>query len=186
MFEQQKFYDTMLTANDLGSALGAAMLRDVLLPQLIGEDNTMLYWGGKKLARQFVLAKDELIAPFFAQVGWGKLVRTKAKRNQQMFELSGAEVHVRLNNSTKPDFLLEAGFLAETIQAQLGFVTEAIVAKTDAKKGVVTLLVQVDTKDPIDLAPTNAPTPLSLSFPQTANFDATADTDALADDDHQN
>ncbi len=47
------------------------------------------------------------------------------------------------------EFLIEAGFLAETIQNQLGFVTEAIIDKKT--HGTVTILVQVDTKDPLDL-----------------------------------
>gem|GEM_PF-5556032 len=38
--------------------------------------------------------------------------------------------------------MLEAGFLAETIQNQIGHLTEALISST--KKNVVTIIVQVD------------------------------------------
>ncbi|WP_334115788.1 DUF2507 domain-containing protein, partial [Ligilactobacillus sp.] len=96
------------------------------------------------------LAKDEDLPIFFEQAEWGTLKRTKAKHDNQHFELSGKPVVLRKQLNPKADFLLEAGFLAETIQLQLGFVTEAIIEKqTD---DTVTFLVQVDSKDPIDFA----------------------------------
>lgn len=162
MLDQQKFYDATLGANAAGTLLGASLLRDVLLPQMIGEDKAILYWGGKKLARQFVLAKDEDIAPFFLQAGWGQLTRVKAKRNQQEFHLEGEVISNRMKSGATPDFVLEAGFLAETIQNQLGFTAEAVVTKTDERKGIVTILVQLDHKDPIDIDANAATTPLTL------------------------
>ena len=87
---------------------------------------------------------------YFEQAEWGTLKRTKAKHDNQYFELSGEPVALRMQLNPKADFLLEAGFLAETIQLQLGFVTEAIIEKQTSN--TVTFLIQVDSKDPIDFA----------------------------------
>lgn len=153
---QENFYDLALSQDKLD----VTILRDVLLPELLGRDNNILYWAGKRLARLFPLAKDEDLPVFFAQAGFGTLKRTKAKRNNQYFELSGPEVILRQQLNSNADFLLEAGFLAETIQNQLGFITEAIVDKKTAN--TVNFLIQVDTKDPLDLDETPEMSPLVL------------------------
>ena len=80
---------------------------------------------------------------------WGHLKRVKAKKEQQYFELTGQIVETRQKLNSACEFLIEAGFLAETIQNQLGFITEAIIDKKT--HDTITLLVQVDTKDPLDL-----------------------------------
>ncbi len=141
---QENFYD-IASAKDRFSV---ELLRDALLPELLGKDDNILYWAGKRLARIFPLAKDEDIPVFFEQAGWGTLRRTKAKRSSQYFELSGEPVDLRRQLNSAADFLLEAGFLAETVQLQLGFVTEAIIEKQT--KDAVVILVQVDLKDPVD------------------------------------
>ena len=48
-----KFYSTAVEHNNLGTTLGSSILRDALLPDLVGTDNTILYWAGKRLARNF-------------------------------------------------------------------------------------------------------------------------------------
>ena len=96
----------------------------------------------KKIAREFVLTKDEEIAVFFKEAGWGNLERIKSKRNTQTFELSGPIIETRQKVDKSANYLLEAGFLAETIQNQIGHLTEALISST--KKNVVTIIVQVD------------------------------------------
>ena len=119
---QENFYNIASSKGKFSSEL----LRDALLPELLGKENNILYWSGKRLARIFPLAKDEDLPIFFEQAEW------------------------RMQLNPKADFLLEAGFLAETIQLQLGFVTEAIIEKQTSN--TVTFLIQVDSKDPIDFA----------------------------------
>lgn len=118
------------------------LLRDELIPALIGKDGNILYWAGKKIAREFVLAKDEELPVFFEEAGWGKLTRVKSKRDTQIFELSGPTIETRQKVAESPNYLLEAGFLAETIQNQLGHLAEALISGT--KKNVVTITVKID------------------------------------------
>ncbi|HJE96841.1 MAG TPA: YslB family protein [Ligilactobacillus acidipiscis] len=118
------------------------LLRDELIPALVGKDGNILYWAGKKIAREFVLTKDEEIAVFFKEAGWGNLERIKSKRNTQTFELSGPIIETRQKVDKSANYLLEAGFLAETIQNQIGHLAEALISST--KKNVVTIIVQVD------------------------------------------
>ena len=149
---QENFYNIASSKGKFSSEL----LRDALLPELLGKENNILYWSGKRLARIFPLAKDEDLPIFFEQAEWGTLKRTN-------FELSGEPVALRMQLNPKADFLLEAGFLAETIQLQLGFVTEAIIEKQTSN--TVTFLIQVDSKDPIDFADyeQEAASPLQLN-----------------------
>ena len=142
---QDNFYELASSQNQLS----ATLIRDALIPDILGKDNNILYWAGRRLARLFPLAKDEELPIFFEQANWGHLKRAKAKKEQQYFELTGQIVETRQKLNSACEFLIEAGFLAETIQNQLGFVTEAIIDKKT--HGTVTILVQVDTKDPLDL-----------------------------------
>ena len=142
---QDNFYELASSQDQLG----ATLIRDALIPDILGKDNNILYWAGRRLARLFPLAKDEELPIFFEQANWGKLERVKAKKEQQYFELTGQIVETRQKLNSACEFLIEAGFLAETIQNKLGFVTEAIIDKKT--HGTVTILVQVDTKDPLDL-----------------------------------
>ncbi|GEN48443.1 YslB family protein [Ligilactobacillus pobuzihii] len=134
----KKFFDISASTQNFSTTL----LRDDLIPALTGKDGNILYWAGKKLARDFVLNKDEELSVFFDKAGWGELKRVKSQKSTQTFELSGPVIQTRLQLSNNANFLLEAGFLAETIQNQLGNLTEAIVTST--KKDIVTILVKID------------------------------------------
>lgn len=146
-----EFYSLAKGNNELGTTLGASILRDSLLPDLIGNDTTILYWAGKRIARNFPLAKDEDLPLFFKESNWGDLVRVKEKFGRQTFELSGPIVKLRKQLTNHPEFLLEAGFIAETIQNQSGFTSEASVDLDSSKSDTVFITVQVDQHDPIDL-----------------------------------
>lgn len=156
------FYDLSIVDNESTSALSLTILRDALIPELVGDTPNILYWTGKRLARKFPLAKDEDLPRFFHQVNWGTLQRTKGKTSQQIFTLSGKIVSTRLQINPQADFKLECGFLAETIQSQSGFMTEALVDNINAKKGLVTIIAQLDTKDPLDFELYEQPEPLTL------------------------
>lgn len=146
-----EFYSLAKENNELGTTLGASILRDSLLPDLIGNDTTILYWAGKRIARKFPLAKDEDLPFFFKEANWGNLERIKEKFGRQTFELSGSIVKMRKQLTNHPEFLLEAGFIAETIQNQSGFTSEASVDLDSSKSDSVFITVQVDQHDPIDL-----------------------------------
>ena len=134
-----KFYSTAVEHNNLGTTLGSSILRDALLPDLVGTDNTILYWAGKRLARNFPLAKDEDLPVFFEKANWGYLKRVKSKMNR------------RKKINSKCEFLLEAGFIAETIQNQSGFTSEAVIDTETSRGNSVFITVQVDQRDPVDL-----------------------------------
>ncbi|KRN89025.1 YslB family protein [Ligilactobacillus ceti] len=146
----KNLYNLALENNNLASTFGLELLRDILIPDILGEDNHIAYWAGKKLARDFALAKDEELPIFFKNANWGILTRTKHKKGKQYFSLTGDIVALRLNNNPDADFSLEAGFLAATIEQQIGFVTEAIIEKRT--KDTIEFFVQVDLHDPLDLA----------------------------------
>lgn len=118
----------------LENTLGYEIIRDILVPELIGDNSNILYWAGKRLARNVYLAKDDDLPVFFSKAGWGDLKRIKGHQKQQLFELSGDVIQLRNDIIEQADFLLEAGFLAETIQLQTGFVCEAIIKEIKKKE----------------------------------------------------
>ncbi|MFT8950537.1 MAG: YslB family protein, partial [Liquorilactobacillus hordei] len=122
-----KKYLELSQKKELVNTLGYEVIRDILVPELIGDNHNILYWAGKRLAREVYLAKDDDLPVFFSEAGWGDLKRIKGNKKQQLFELSGDVVQLRNQVVKQADFLLEAGFLAETIQLQSGFVCEAII-----------------------------------------------------------
>ena len=142
-----QFYQTAIQINTLGTTFGTLLLRDALLPELIGEDNNILYWAGKSLARKFVVTNDDDLMAFYLDANLGKLQRIKEKKDELYFELSGQIVQKR-QELGKADFLLEAGFLAQSIQQQTGFISEATIAKQN--KNSVIFLVKIDLKDPVE------------------------------------
>ncbi|MCP9327592.1 YslB family protein [Liquorilactobacillus satsumensis] len=157
------FYQQLIQDKDTTPAFGYEVLRDVLLPELTESNPTILYWAGKRLAREIFLAGAEDLPLFFEKAGWGTLKLVSTKRDQQLFELSGAVVKLRQQNVPQVDFLLEAGFLAETLQNQIGFTTEAIIKSTDQRNGIISFLVQRDSKDPLDPAILPEKEPLKLT-----------------------
>ncbi|WP_079516586.1 YslB family protein [Rossellomorea marisflavi] len=105
---------------------GYELIRDLLLPDILGKHTPdILYWGGKQLARKFPLPSNDELISFFREAGWGDLAIVEQKKNEITFELSGE--FVKRRNSLKSDasFKLETGFLAEFVQMQYKFVTEA-------------------------------------------------------------
>lgn len=152
---------TQLTHNGQpNSYLNQATLRDVLLPAILGNENSEIsYWAGKQLATQFPLASIDDLCRFFQQINFGELRLTKQKKEHYFFTLTGQIVTDRLTDFDAPDFQLEAGFIAQAIESQLNVVTEAK-ATIDNRKHV-TIFVQTDSKAPIES--NERPIPITLT-----------------------
>lgn len=120
----QKRYDQLLNSP---RGMANATMRDVLLPAILGkETDGILYWIGKDLAREYPVSSIDDLEVLFQQLGFGKLKLTKDAKLQHTFKLSGPEVTERLAiGQENTSFTLEAGFLAQELEFQLGTVTEA-------------------------------------------------------------
>lgn len=122
------------------------LYRDFLLPTILGSDNRdILYWAGKKLARQYQLDNVKDLPDFFTIASFGtlKLISTKPKKLQ--FELSGTVVTDRIA-AKSTEFSLEAGLIAETVALENGHTAESQFT-IDEKSHTVTIDVVIDLKD---------------------------------------
>ncbi|RBW71638.1 DUF2507 domain-containing protein [Bacillus taeanensis] len=119
------------------SSFAYKILRNELIPELLGkEQEAILYWAGKALARKFPLQTIEDITHFFEKAAWGELHLTKDKKQEKHFEFIP-----KFENSS---FKLEAGFLAEQIQQQTNFMTETF---EQPKRKAMQFIVKSDRKD---------------------------------------
>lgn len=138
-------YKDLLTMSADGPLFGQLMLRDLLLPELLGQETANIaYWAGRDLARKLPVTEEDL-TQLFEQIGFGTLTPTTAKKQERHYLLTGTVVETRLANFDKPDFQLEAGFLAQSLQQILGIVVEAN-AVPDTRKHQVELTVALDPK----------------------------------------
>jgi predicted hydrocarbon binding protein len=119
------------------SSFAYKLLRNELIPELLGkEQEAILYWAGKALARKFPLQSIEEIIDFFKQASWGELHLIKDKKQEKHFTFTP-----KLSSSS---FKLEAGFLAEQIQQQTSFITETF---EQSKRKTMYFIVKSDRKD---------------------------------------
>lgn len=134
-------------------AFGFELLREVLIPDLLGQDYPqMLYWAGKSLARKYPVSSLEELSNFFELAGWGNLVLLHNKKNELEFELSGELISIRFKKTNEFTFQLEAGFIAEQLQMMNQHITETYEqVKKRANKVVFT--VKWDHKDVLEEAP---------------------------------
>lgn len=120
------------------------LLRHVLLPELLGEDEEMiLYWGGKSIARK--LASEELdnLENFFERADWGTLSLVKEKKSTRVYELVAP-----LMEKGRP-ISLECGFLAQAIERLQGYVTEASYEMKKKNPYTCRITVKWDIADPV-------------------------------------
>ena len=124
---------------------GYSLLRDVLIPELLGDEtNTISYWAGKHLARKYPLnTMDEIVA--FLSSFLGNTDACQKDKYSLELELSGDVVSKRFQQETC-SFHLESGFVAEQIQRQNNCLTEAYLTPKE-KNGKVLISVQWDRKD---------------------------------------
>lgn len=129
---------------------GYSLIRDVLLPDLLGnESHQILYWSGKVLARKYPLSQQEDLLSFFLKAGWGILTVTEEKRRELELVLSGDVVEKRLKDAPNASFHLEAGFIAEQIQLQKNCIAESYL-ELKGKQNKVLITVKWDKKDIIE------------------------------------
>lgn len=136
--------------NDRIPIFGYELLRDILIPDLLGQDSPEIsYWAGKHLARKFPLLSMDEIYSFFSEASWGELTLLDETKKEIKLQLSGAVLKRRFLTQPTPCFRLEAGFLAQQIQFKKKLVTEAH-AELDKKKNKAIITVRWDLKDPVD------------------------------------
>ncbi|TDQ39179.1 DUF2507 domain-containing protein [Aureibacillus halotolerans] len=118
------------------------LLRQELLPELLGEQQQMvLYYSGKRLARKFPLETLDECPVFFHKAEWGQLRLIKQKKSQLIFELSNSLLLEKKNHSPQALFSLEAGFLAETVASIMNGEAEATVGEA-TRDGIVPITVE--------------------------------------------
>lgn len=106
---------------------GQDVLRYIGLPTLLGEEkDTILYFFGRNLARQFELDEIEDMYYVFQKLKWGNLEIVKEKRNQVTLYLMADEIVERMEASIDTEFRLEAGFIAEVFQKVFQRGTECV------------------------------------------------------------
>ncbi|MEW9108016.1 YslB family protein [Cytobacillus gottheilii] len=130
-------------------AFGYELIREVLLKDLLGKEAPgILYWAGKRLARKYPLASIDEMISFFSSAGWGNLMLLNESKNEMDLELSSAIISARCKNDEDCAFQLEAGFIAEQIEQQKGYICEAF-EHPKKRKGKVLFTVKWDKKDTI-------------------------------------
>lgn len=131
-------------------AFGYELIREILIPSLLGkETSAILYWAGKDLARKFPLNSFDETVDFFEKAGWGYLTIKEESKNELLVELTSPLISERLRKKEISTFQLEAGFLAQQVEAQKNVVAEAYEhPKRRAKKVVFT--IKWDNKDTIE------------------------------------
>lgn len=138
----EKTYQAILKTATASNNLNYTLLRDLLLPQLLGAENaSILYWAGKDLARQLPLANLEALPDFFQQFNFGDLSLQGEGKHQYRFLLAGAAVTQRQAAFETPEFQLETGFLAQQIQQITGAIAEG---EASINRQGVLITVQID------------------------------------------
>ena len=128
-------------------SFGYEIIRDHLLPSILGKhEEDVLYWAGKEIARKFPLFSMDELPSFFTEAGWGQLVLEKETKDELHYILMNTDDGSL--NIEQRCFRLEAGFLAEQKQKQLGYLTECYEEKYE-KKNHVKFTLKWDLKEKI-------------------------------------
>lgn len=150
MKEQASPQITQENGSDNLSLFGYELLREQLIPELLGKDTPeVLYWAGKRLARKYPMQSQEEIIDFFARASWGTLLIKKESKDEIEFELTSPLMVSRVKSKAEHFFQLEAGFLAQQIESQKQAVTEAFEHPVK-KSQKVQFTVKWDNKDRMD------------------------------------
>ncbi|WP_125570786.1 DUF2507 domain-containing protein [Lacticaseibacillus songhuajiangensis] len=136
-------YTELMTSELETPYFGQQMLRDVLIPNLLGAKTSgIMYFAGRDLAPR-VPVTDEQIPDLFAKLGLGTLTLNKNKVKLRTYTLSGEVVATRIKNFPEADFQFEAGLIAQLVQQVLGMTTEAA-SNVDKRGGSVELTLSID------------------------------------------
>ena len=131
------------------TAFGYELMRDHILSAIVGKnEEDILYWCGKEIARKFPLLELEEVVPFFHEASWGSLTLTKTTKSEVFYTLTGDPEILKFDQRC---FRLESGYLAEQHQKYNGFMTECF-EEVDVKNICVNFQVKWDAKDPVLLA----------------------------------
>ncbi|MGG0656719.1 DUF2507 domain-containing protein [Rummeliibacillus pycnus] len=126
---------------------GYELIRDHVLSSILGKnENDILYWCGKELARKFPLYELDEAISFFKEAGWGDLVFDKVSTSEAFCTLTGDPEVLKFEQRC---FRLEAGFLAQQQQKCSGFLTECY-EETKAKQSLVKFHIKWDLKDKVE------------------------------------
>ena len=137
-------YKQFLNDDQLKSLLGQELIRDDLLPEILGSEiHQLSYWAGKRLARKYQLVDLGAIPTFFEQFNLGSLNVTKQTSHKISWSLSGDIVTKRIDTVQDVDFLLEAGIIAQNVEAILKTPAEAEITKIVKAKGIVNIETEI-------------------------------------------
>lgn len=143
--------------NETVPAFGYDLLRDVLIPELLGKEQTaILYWSGKNLARKYPLDSVDEMIHFFLEAGWGNLSVRETSKHQMTFSLESERITRRLQLDKEASFALETGFLAQQVQMLENYPADA---HGWTKGGKVIITAEWDHKDTLDHNLSFFPTP---------------------------
>ncbi|WP_208560430.1 DUF2507 domain-containing protein [Marinilactibacillus kalidii] len=139
----------MIEENQMKEIKPLMLLREQLLPNLLGEEmDDILYWAGKELARTSIVDDEQSLIQLFEDNGFGHLSLANEKKNKKEYVLSGLIVTARLTDRNVASFSLEAGFLAQQHQEIHQIFTEAIY-EVNEKKDQAVIYVQTDPNEPL-------------------------------------
>src|SRR5699024_10292418 len=87
------------------------------LPTILGnEKDTILYFFGRTLARQFEINEMEDMYYVFQKLNWGKIELMQVKKHQLTFHLMADEIVERLTSPIETEFRIESSFIAKVVQ----------------------------------------------------------------------
>ncbi|GEK33392.1 DUF2507 domain-containing protein [Kurthia sibirica] len=136
----------MTTDTKTVTVFGYELLRDHILSAIVGKnEEDILYWCGKEIARKFPLLELDEVTDFFTEASWGHLILDKTSKSEAFYSLTGDADILKFDQRS---FRLEAGYLAEQHQKYNGFLTECH-EEVDTKKNTVNFHIKWDRKDPI-------------------------------------
>lgn len=119
------------------------ILRHELLPILLGEEEEIiLYWAGKSLARKQKIMTEQELSSWFQEVNWGRLELKKEKRSERLYEIT------TFSQETERPYSLETGFLAQLVETEKELLAEAFYEIKKKKPVVLQVTVRWDKKDP--------------------------------------
>lgn len=169
------FYSQFAGNSIKTSILSVEILRDALLPNLLGDESSgILYWAGKDLARQFPTSSTEDLTAFFEQAGWGHLVLVKATNDLITYDLVGEPVARRSATIKNPDFMLETGFLAEQAVQHSGCISEAKIIFQNRMR--LRIAVTIDHQQPISNH--DPETPIEIVHPRVDDPEAESESES--------
>ena len=129
------------------SLFGYELIREFILPEILGKDTPeILYWAGKRLARNHPLNSLDEIIDFFSKASWGQLQLKKERKDEIEFELISPLIVSRVKSKAEHYFQIEAGFLAQQIELQKQVIAETF-EHPIKKANLVLFTVKWDRKD---------------------------------------